>query len=250
MSAVVNYLQTVRKIFIFIFCRRRITAGCGSGLYAGWSSPEAGQGSEGWQCQNGFLQYDTEAGTACIIHKHRSVICLYVIREFMVHRTSQTKVIKFLHCTISMWLISDFPSKGCHQECSRGTVRQCSRLLPSTFLGSCHCRQSCFLRSELLFLLPSELMRSMLPRLLILHSLFKNLIAGISIKFYTFSGVLVGMDAMTMAKISLELGAGRNKVGDPINYSVGIMLVKVGTVLFSRLLNSSRPTFNAWIHHT
>lgn len=85
----------------------------------------------------------------------------------------------------------------------------------------------------------------MLPRLLILHSLFKNLIAGISIKFYTFSGVLVGMDAMTMAKISLELGAGRNKVGDPINYSVGIMLVKVGTVLFSRLLNSSRPTFNA-----
>lgn len=53
------------------------------------------------------------------------------------------------------------------------------------------------------------------------------------------------MDAMTMAKISLELGAGRNKVGDPINYSVGIMLVKVGTVLFSRLLNSSRPTFNA-----
>ncbi|XP_047470642.1 thymidine phosphorylase-like isoform X2 [Penaeus chinensis] len=41
------------------------------------------------------------------------------------------------------------------------------------------------------------------------------------------SGVLVGMDAMAMAKISLQLGAGRNKVGDPINYSVGIMLVKV-----------------------
>ncbi|MDK2413476.1 hypothetical protein QHH03_30775, partial [Aphanizomenon sp. 202] len=33
--------------------------------------------------------------------------------------------------------------------------------------------------------------------------------------------------AMAMAKISLALGAGRNKVGDPINYSVGIMLVKV-----------------------
>lgn len=49
--------------------------------------------------------------------------------------------------------------------------------------------------------------------------------------FYTFSGVLVGMDAMAMAKISLALGAGRNKVGDPINYSVGIMLVKVGVKL-------------------
>lgn len=39
------------------------------------------------------------------------------------------------------------------------------------------------------------------------------------------------MDAMAMAKISLALGAGRNKVGDPINYSVGIMLVKVGVQL-------------------
>ncbi|KAG7154683.1 putative Pyrimidine nucleoside phosphorylase C-terminal domain-containing protein 2 [Homarus americanus] len=35
------------------------------------------------------------------------------------------------------------------------------------------------------------------------------------------------MDAMALAKVSLALGAGRNRVGEPINYAVGIVLHKV-----------------------
>lgn len=41
------------------------------------------------------------------------------------------------------------------------------------------------------------------------------------------TGLLTDVDAMTLALTSLALGAGRMKVGDPINHSVGIVLLKV-----------------------
>lgn len=41
------------------------------------------------------------------------------------------------------------------------------------------------------------------------------------------TGLLVEIDSMTLALTSLALGAGRMKVGDPVNHSVGIVLLKV-----------------------
>ncbi|KAK4302809.1 hypothetical protein Pmani_025137 [Petrolisthes manimaculis] len=41
------------------------------------------------------------------------------------------------------------------------------------------------------------------------------------------SGVVTSINAMTMAEVNLALGAGRNRAGDPINFSVGIVLHKV-----------------------
>lgn len=41
------------------------------------------------------------------------------------------------------------------------------------------------------------------------------------------SGVVVDLDALALARVSMQLGTGRNRVGDPINYASGIVLLKV-----------------------
>ncbi|KAK7007718.1 hypothetical protein SK128_005942, partial [Halocaridina rubra] len=41
------------------------------------------------------------------------------------------------------------------------------------------------------------------------------------------TGLLTDVDSMSLAIKSLELGAGRKKVGDPVNHAVGIVLLKV-----------------------
>lgn len=43
----------------------------------------------------------------------------------------------------------------------------------------------------------------------------------------TDSGVVMNVDAMALAKVSLALGAGRQRVGQTINYGVGVVLLKV-----------------------
>ncbi|XP_066951221.1 thymidine phosphorylase-like isoform X1 [Macrobrachium rosenbergii] len=41
------------------------------------------------------------------------------------------------------------------------------------------------------------------------------------------TGLLVDVDSLKLAMLSLALGAGRTKVGDPVNHAVGIVLLKV-----------------------
>ncbi|KAK8750116.1 hypothetical protein OTU49_015244 [Cherax quadricarinatus] len=43
----------------------------------------------------------------------------------------------------------------------------------------------------------------------------------------TTAGVVVDMDAMVVARVSLALGTGRTRIDDPINYAAGIILLKV-----------------------
>lgn len=49
--------------------------------------------------------------------------------------------------------------------------------------------------------------------------------AGVQHASVWFSGTVLGIDGMTIATVLHELGAGRNKAGDPINHGVGAELL-------------------------